>query len=67
MRQRDTPQLTQVPEERTTQSSFLVNNLKKENEDLNTALKVGNEEITKWKERVNELEKFKKNNSVSLK
>ncbi|OMJ81437.1 hypothetical protein SteCoe_18115 [Stentor coeruleus] len=64
MRQRDTPQLTQVPEERTTQSSFLVNNLKKENEDLNTALKVGNEEITKWKERVNELEKFKKNNSV---
>ncbi|OMJ86097.1 hypothetical protein SteCoe_12453 [Stentor coeruleus] len=64
MRQRDTPQLSQIPEERTTQTSFLVNNLKKENEDLNTALKIGNEEITKWKERVNELEKLKKKKSV---
>ncbi|OMJ80903.1 hypothetical protein SteCoe_18763 [Stentor coeruleus] len=64
MKQRETPQANQVIEDKTTQNSFIVNNLKKENEDLSAALKIGNDEVNKWKERVNELEKLKKKSLV---
>ena len=48
MRQRDTPQMTQgLNDEKSLQQSFLVNNLKKENESLNLAISQGKEEIDK--------------------
>ena len=65
MRQRDTPQLSQgISDDKNIQQSFALNNLKKENKDLNQAVAQGNEEINKWRERVMELEKNKKKNGV---
>jgi chromosome segregation ATPase len=63
MRQRDM-QIAQFSPMQATelneQEKFLINNLKKENENLNQALLLGKDEITKWRERVIELEKDKK-------
>ena len=65
MRQRDSPQMTQgLNDDKSMQQAFVVNNLQKENKDLNQAVIQGNDEVNKWKEKVAELEKTKKKNSV---
>ena len=63
MKQRDAPQAIQgINDDKTMQQLFILNNLKKENQDLNQAIIQCNEEINKWRARVLELEKSKKKN-----
>lgn len=65
MRQRNTPPMSQVQtEEKSMQNTFLVNNVKKENEDLGIALGQANGEIGKLKGKLKEFEKEKKKNAV---
>ena len=66
MRQKDTPQAAQNfnVDEQNMQQSILLNNLRKENDNLNQALLLGKDEINKWRERVQELEKERKKNAI---
>ena len=61
LRQRDVPQITYPePEEKGIQQDFLISNLKKENDGLNKAVLQSREEINKWRDRVLDLEKEKR-------
>ena len=66
MRQRDSPQATQnIPDDKSMQTAVIINGLKKENEELNSALNQSVSEINKMKEKLQELEKVKKKTKKS--
>ncbi|CAG9333196.1 unnamed protein product [Blepharisma stoltei] len=70
MRQKDSPQSLQeasILEEKFKQQSILLNNVKKENQELLIALDENKQELSRWRERVMELEKSQKKNNKNRK